>query len=61
MLVGDGFRLAGVFLVHQGEIRKSYRHADSADRPDYLALASSLSSSSSGDEPSTSHSPKGSA
>ncbi len=36
---GDSFRMPGVFLVHQGRVLRSYRHASPADRPDYLALA----------------------
>jgi hypothetical protein len=36
---GDGFQLAGVFLLQDGRILTSFRHATSADRPNYLALA----------------------
>jgi peroxiredoxin len=38
-LVGDGFQMPGAFLVHQGVIRRAFRHADAADRPDYCTLA----------------------
>jgi peroxiredoxin len=36
---GDVKRMPGVFLLHNSEIRKSYRHDLVSDRPDYLALA----------------------
>jgi hypothetical protein len=36
---GDGFQLAGVFLLKNAKIHASFRHASSADRADYLALA----------------------
>ncbi|RPI77828.1 MAG: AhpC/TSA family protein [Planctomycetaceae bacterium] len=36
---GDVTQMPGAFLVHQGQIVKSYRHATSADRPDYCELA----------------------
>jgi len=39
-LVGDGFRMPGVFVLYKGEIIKEYRHSHAADRPDYEALAS---------------------
>lgn len=38
-LVGDGFQMPGVFLVHNGSIVRAFRHQTVADRPDYLALA----------------------
>lgn len=38
-LVGDGFQMPGVFLVERGEVTRSFRHRDAADRPDYRALA----------------------
>jgi peroxiredoxin len=38
-LVGEGFRMAGVFVIYKGEMLKSYRHAYASDRPDYVALA----------------------
>lgn len=38
-LAGDGFRMPGVFLVHEGKVLRSYRHDGPADRPDYLRLA----------------------
>ena len=41
LVMGDGFRMPGVFLINEGEIIKSYRHAHSSDRPDYISLASS--------------------
>ncbi|MEM9834671.1 MAG: SelL-related redox protein [Bacteroidota bacterium] len=39
-LVGDGFRMPGVFLIHRGELLKSYKHQLASDRPDYVSLAS---------------------
>jgi peroxiredoxin len=36
---GDGFQLAGVFLLRNNKILDSFRHTSSADRADYLALA----------------------
>jgi peroxiredoxin len=36
---GDIQRMPGVFLIHNGRIRKSFRHKLVSDRPDYLALA----------------------
>jgi hypothetical protein len=36
---GDVRLMPGVFLVHNGEIRRAYRHPTPADRPDYVALA----------------------
>ncbi len=38
-LVGDGFRMPGVFLIHQNQILQSFRHTSAADVPDYTALA----------------------
>ncbi len=31
----DGWQMPGVFLIHQGVIRKAFRHTSVADRPDY--------------------------
>jgi peroxiredoxin len=36
---GDVERMPGVFLIHRGQILKSYRHKLVSDRPDYLDLA----------------------
>lgn len=36
---GDVQRMAGVFLIVDGQIRKAYRHKLVSDRPDYLQLA----------------------
>lgn len=36
---GNVFRMPGVFLLHNGEIVRSYRHKSAADRPDYVELA----------------------
>lgn len=33
--VGDGFQMPGVFVVHQGQILKSFVHRYPYDRPDY--------------------------
>lgn len=38
-LVGDGFQMPGVFLVHDGRIVKAFRHETAGDRPDYDALS----------------------
>lgn len=38
-LEGDGLQMPGVFVVSQGAILRSYRHASAGDRPDYVALA----------------------
>ena len=38
-LVGDGFQMPGVFLVHKSRVIKSYRHAQAASVPDYRELA----------------------
>ena len=37
---GDVLRMPGVFLVHNGKVMKAFRHRTSADRPDYVGLAS---------------------
>ena len=39
-LVGDGFRMPGVFLIHQKQIHQSFRHQTAADIPPYQELAS---------------------
>lgn len=36
---GNVFRMPGVFLLLDGEVVRSYRHASAADRPDYVQLA----------------------
>lgn len=38
-LAGDGFRMPGVFLVHNNKILKQYRHRTAADVPDYQELS----------------------
>ena len=38
-MIGNGLQLAGVFLVQNGRIVRSYRHRTTADRPNYAALA----------------------
>ncbi len=38
-IIGNGFQLAGVFLVDRGCIVRAYRHQTTADRPDYAGLA----------------------
>jgi hypothetical protein len=40
---GDGFRMPGVFLIHEGRVLRSFRHDGPADRPDYLLLADARS------------------
>ncbi|HBB74333.1 MAG TPA: hypothetical protein DC048_07770, partial [Planctomycetaceae bacterium] len=42
-LVGDGFQMPGAFLIKDGRIVASYRHAHAADRPDYAGLACGVS------------------
>lgn len=38
-LAGPNWRqLTGVFVLHQGRVTSAVRHADSAARPDYVAL-----------------------
>jgi len=46
-LNGNGFRMPGVFLLRDGQVLKSYRHASVADRPEYLLLASGSDDASS--------------
>ena len=36
---GDPFQLPGAFLLHHGQVLKSHRYRDAADRPDYIDLA----------------------
>lgn len=38
-LVGDGFRMPGVFLIRDGRVVSAYRHRTAADRPDYAGMA----------------------
>ncbi|QDU62856.1 hypothetical protein Pan216_37290 [Planctomycetes bacterium Pan216] len=38
-LVGDGLQMPGVFLIHRGDVVRSYHHGDASDRPDYAELA----------------------
>ena len=38
-LVGDGFRMPGVFLIDRGEVVREYRHRHASDVPDYQELA----------------------
>ena len=35
----DVMQLPGVFLLHNGSVLRSFRHATSGDRPDYVDLA----------------------
>lgn len=37
-------QLTGVFVIHRGRILASIRHRNSAERPDYVALAHSVAS-----------------
>lgn len=37
-MVGDGFQMPGVFLLHEGKVLSEVRHKTVAERPDYLAL-----------------------
>ncbi|AEE48765.1 SelL-related redox protein [Haliscomenobacter hydrossis] len=36
--LGDGFQMPGVFVIQNGEIRESFIHSLSSDRPDYEEL-----------------------
>ncbi|MCB0635347.1 MAG: AhpC/TSA family protein [Lewinella sp.] len=36
--LGDGFQMPGVFVIQEGEIRESFIHKLSSDRPDYEEL-----------------------
>ena len=38
-LIGDGFRMPGIFLIYQGEMRKSYHYEHTTDQPDFALLA----------------------
>jgi len=38
-LNGNGFRMPGVFLLHDGAVARAFRHLTAADRPDYVDLA----------------------
>jgi hypothetical protein len=38
-VIGDPRQMAGVFLVHQEQILKAFRHETSGDVPDYEELA----------------------
>ncbi len=39
VMVGDGLRMPGVFLVENGTILREFRHSSVADRPDYCEIA----------------------
>ena len=41
-LQGDGFQMAGTFVLHRGRVVREFRHAHAADRADYDALACEL-------------------
>ncbi|MEC7450544.1 MAG: AhpC/TSA family protein, partial [Planctomycetota bacterium] len=38
-LQGNGFQMAGTFLVHRGKIVNAHPLKDASDRPDYCSLA----------------------
>jgi peroxiredoxin len=38
-LMGDGFQMPGVFLIHKGKILKDFRHRTAAERPDYQRMS----------------------
>jgi peroxiredoxin len=38
-LRGDGRQMPGVFLIHNGNVIRSFRHKAAADRPDYETMA----------------------
>ena len=37
--LGDGFQMPGVFVLRDGQIRESFIHKLSSDRPNYEKLA----------------------
>jgi hypothetical protein len=37
-LRGDGFQMPGVFIFNNGELKQSFIHKFSSDKPDYLKL-----------------------
>ncbi len=37
-VIGDGFQMPGVFMIHKGQKVGEYIHQDASDRPDYIAL-----------------------
>lgn len=39
LLAGDGTRMPGVFLVHRGEVLRSFVHRNAGERPSYADLA----------------------
>jgi peroxiredoxin len=39
LLAGDGLRMPGVFLVHRGEVLRSFVHRNAGERPTYADLA----------------------
>lgn len=39
-MMGDGFQMPGVFLIHNGKIREKFIHQFASDRPDYGQLIS---------------------
>jgi len=38
-VIGDGFQLPGVFLIHRSEVLKSFRHDSVADEVDYVQMS----------------------
>jgi hypothetical protein len=42
-LEGDGFQMPGAFVIHRGQVVRSYRHATAADRPDLKDFACPIS------------------
>jgi peroxiredoxin len=38
-VIGDGLQMPGVFMIYKGEIRDSYIHQNTYERPDYLRLS----------------------
>jgi hypothetical protein len=39
LIVGDAFRMPGVFVLHDGRVVQSFRHENPHDQPEYEALA----------------------
>jgi hypothetical protein len=38
-IIGDSFQLPGVFLIHNSEVIKAFRHESVADEVDYAGMA----------------------
>ncbi len=43
-LVGDGFQMAGTFVLHRGRVIRAFRHRSAADRPELSSMVCELPS-----------------